>query len=660
MTFEPEFFRGEVRSGFYVQPLMKRVWAAQIEVLDEIDKICTRHNIKYIAQWGTLLGAIRHKGFIPWDDDMDLSMLRDDYERFIYYAKRELPEGWKLYDHNDERFNTLLVRVVNSNCILLDRDFLEKFHGCPFFVGVDIFPMDRVPEDEEEQEALFYMLGILDKIGREWKEQEASPQGIESVAQKVEDLTGQRLDRTRSIRKQILHLADRTSAMYWDQDTEYVAMLYKLPDYPERKIPISWFDKIIRVPFENTTVPVIENYDYMLRKYLGEDYMEPRVWASHGYPFFMPQINDLKDFFNEENVELPEFYNIFARKDGKPLISVVVSCYNVEKQIDRCLKSLMCQTIAVTSLEIICIDDASDDGTINKLREWQRMLGGNILVVIPCESHGKRGTARNIGIERATADYVAFVNGDDWVEIDYFEKLYRITQIDDFDVAACAVERDFSEELTYFECSRATEKESRCLLIDTPEKRKTFINVFLCGDSVLGKAFKRELLIDNQIYFPEQVTYEDAYFEALLHLYVNKVYLHEEKLYHDYVNDSSDVLAPGMEVYTDLLTEESMKWQAWEERGLLEEYREELEYQFLRACYLRFIKLLAAGDEQQSYSLFMLAKELTLSCVPDYSKNKYLATGFTEFQKILLETLTTPVQQEEFLQIIDMVKMYGV
>lgn len=658
MKFKPEFFQGEVRSGFYVQPLMKRVWAAQIEVLDEIDKICARHNIKYTAQWGTLLGAIRHQGFIPWDDDMDLSMLRDDYERFIYYAKRELPEGWKLYDHNDEKFNTLLVRVVNSNGILLDKEFLEKFHGCPFLIGVDIFPIDRVPEDEEEQQALFYMLGILDKIGREWKEAESDPEGIEHVAREVEELTGQHLDRTRSIRKQILHLADRTSAMYWDQDTEYVAMLYKLPDHPERKIPVSWFDRIIRVPFENTTVPVIENYDYMLRKYLGEDYMEPRIWASHGYPFFTAQINDLKKFLNEQNVELPDFYNIFARKDGKPLISVIVSCYNVEKQIDRCLKSLMCQTIAVTSLEIICIDDASSDGTLDKLKEWQRVLG-NVMVVVPCESHGKQGTARNIGIEHSKADYVAFVNGDDWVERDYFEKLYRITQIDDFDVAACVHEKDFSEELTYFE-NRGTGQESRCLLIDTPEKRKTFFNLFFCGDSAVGKAIKRELLVDNQIYFPEEIIFEDAYFEALLHFYVNRIYLHEEKLYHDYVSVSSDVSVSGTEALTDLLTEESMKWQTWEERGLLEEYREELEFQFLRSCYLRFLKLLAAGDEQQSYSLFMLAKEFTLSCVPDYTKNKYLAAGFTEFQKILLETLTLPVNQEEFLQIIDMVKKYGV
>lgn len=71
-----ECVQGEVRDGYYVQPMMKRIWAVQLDMLKEIDRICRRHHVNYYGWFGTLLGAVRHHGFIPWDDDLDLAMLR--------------------------------------------------------------------------------------------------------------------------------------------------------------------------------------------------------------------------------------------------------------------------------------------------------------------------------------------------------------------------------------------------------------------------------------------------------------------------------------------------------------------------------------------------------------------------------------------------------
>ena len=81
--FPESYFKGEEKEGFYVEEMMKRAWAAQIEVLELIDRICKEYEIPYFADWGTLLGTIRHKGFIPWDDDIDIVMKRDDYNRFL-------------------------------------------------------------------------------------------------------------------------------------------------------------------------------------------------------------------------------------------------------------------------------------------------------------------------------------------------------------------------------------------------------------------------------------------------------------------------------------------------------------------------------------------------------------------------------------------------
>ena len=92
LEFSDDFFKGEEIDGFYVQPVLKRCWAATMELLSIIDSICKRHGITYFADWGTLLGAIRHKGYIPWDDDMDITMTRINYEKFIKVAPNELPE----------------------------------------------------------------------------------------------------------------------------------------------------------------------------------------------------------------------------------------------------------------------------------------------------------------------------------------------------------------------------------------------------------------------------------------------------------------------------------------------------------------------------------------------------------------------------------------
>ena len=110
--FPDNYFEKEIRNGFEVSSMMKRAWAGQIEVLSVIREICERHNILWFADYGTLLGAVRHKGFIPWDDDMDIGMTRDNLNNFIKYAKDELPDEYKLLCMDLEpQYDSLIVRV---------------------------------------------------------------------------------------------------------------------------------------------------------------------------------------------------------------------------------------------------------------------------------------------------------------------------------------------------------------------------------------------------------------------------------------------------------------------------------------------------------------------------------------------------------------------
>ncbi|MBO6241734.1 MAG: LicD family protein [Butyrivibrio sp.] len=99
MNHSIDFFRDEVRNGFYIPTAIKQAWACSLDVLAEIDCICTSHNITYYADWGTLLGAVRHGGFIPWDDDLDICMKRDDYTKFREVADSELPSEYVIHDY---------------------------------------------------------------------------------------------------------------------------------------------------------------------------------------------------------------------------------------------------------------------------------------------------------------------------------------------------------------------------------------------------------------------------------------------------------------------------------------------------------------------------------------------------------------------------------
>ena len=172
LTFPPEYFQSETRDGFYIDSKMKHAWAAQLEVLEEIKRICTLHDIRFFADWGSLLGTVRHHGFIPWDDDLDIGMLRDDYMRFLDIAPAELSQFFELKSlYNDPSHDNVKCRVITGRFMNFDKDYLLRFHECPYVIGIDIFPIDYIPRDntrmKEQTELIELVMSIAASIPHE-------------------------------------------------------------------------------------------------------------------------------------------------------------------------------------------------------------------------------------------------------------------------------------------------------------------------------------------------------------------------------------------------------------------------------------------------------------------------------------------------------------
>lgn len=336
-------------------------------------------------------------------------------------------------------------------------------------------------------------------------------------------------------------------------------------------------------------------------------------------------------------------------------ISIIIPCYNVASYIDRCITSIRNQTLDLSFLQIICVDDASTDDTWQHLQKWEALCP-DLITIIHCDTNGRQGTARNVGMQYCNTPWVSFIDADDWIEPDYFEKMYAIALQCQCDIVCCDQIRDPSLTLTYSD-NRSNGQESGLIVINTLSERKAFIAGESMAYSVWGKLLRTSLLTDNQIFFPENIAYEDYLWGSLLYFYVKTVYILEECLYHYFVNPDSTVLAKNTDYHIDILTISIMAWNEWKKRNLFKEYKEELELLFFHSCYLIFMKMIVMRYDTPSFSLFQLCRELVTEYLPDFRINPY-ADQLTDFHKLLLDLIYQPICKSDFLKFAESAKEY--
>lgn len=290
IKFDDDYFKDEYRCDFLVPEKMKRAWAAQQEVLSEIIRVCDKYDIVYYAEYGTLLGAVRHKGFIPWDDDIDLSMPRKDYEKLFRVASYELPKTYVLNSvYSNDKLTTPMGCIMNRATVETDALLLKDFHGCPYIVGVDIYPLDNIPDDEELAQAYMAMYNMVYDAAQRFDKLKQTNE-LWGYLLQIEELCRVKLVRDDTLQFQLWALAENIAAMFADDDTKRIASLWELTVKGKKRMrKKEWYRTVEKRPFEKIKINVPNGYDEVLRLIYGDYMMPVRGGGDHDYPFYKKQ-----------------------------------------------------------------------------------------------------------------------------------------------------------------------------------------------------------------------------------------------------------------------------------------------------------------------------------------------------------------------------------
>lgn len=291
MNIPPSFFEEEIRDGYLISSEMKKVWAVELDLLSVFAELCKKYNLKWFVHAGTMLGAVRHHGFIPWDDDIDVVMPRADYEKLCKLAPGELAYPYFFQNEETDRFLARsFSRLRNSATTAILES--ERELKLPYNQGIfmDIFPYDNVPNEPE-------LSNFIDELGKHSGARSQCqttyfyiPKKGRGLSKRVKyflkHLYYRYIDPKHGDYRGMLEKRRVIETRYNSVDTECVAELIISP--LNRHIwKREWVEEVVYMPFEMMQVPVPIHYEDCLKASFGENWRTPiKLPTMHWGVFF--------------------------------------------------------------------------------------------------------------------------------------------------------------------------------------------------------------------------------------------------------------------------------------------------------------------------------------------------------------------------------------
>ena len=246
---------------------LKRAQKCQLEIANEINRICKKNDINYFVAYGTMIGAVRHQGFIPWDDDLDIAMLRDDYNKFISACNKDLSDGYFLQTfETDPFYGWPFAKVLKKGTVYKEVWVPDRIQNGIF---VDVFPIDKASTDGkgatlDHVRYRFYLRTLQIKLGyKGFLDVGIHRKIIRSMIWILSCLFSRHFLKSR---------LEKVLLKYDHTNSKYVHNLNSPYSEEKERMPISWFQKTQENAFENVSLPILTQYDDYLRHIYG-DYM---------------------------------------------------------------------------------------------------------------------------------------------------------------------------------------------------------------------------------------------------------------------------------------------------------------------------------------------------------------------------------------------------
>ena len=284
----------ETICGYDVSAKMKRIWAMELDMVDKFVSVCQEHNLNYMIMGGTMLGAVRHKGFIPWDNDIDILMPRKDFNKFLEIGPScfQAPLFFQTPVTEQSRFFCTFVKIRNENGTAATREDYESGINCGIFI--DVFCLDEIPDQPIKRKWYFRRLNEIAKMQRFALNKPLKKGLVNSLKHYLQRLAYRFFFHSPNAAT-LFSLYQKEAGKYAGTNCSQVA--HMAFGYHENFI---WdkkdWDGHIQLAFEDLKLEAPEGFDAILSRQYG-DYMKlPEDKATHDYFDFDPDI-PYKEYF---------------------------------------------------------------------------------------------------------------------------------------------------------------------------------------------------------------------------------------------------------------------------------------------------------------------------------------------------------------------------